>query len=163
MPAIWVCQREAKSASFKWKGENSRLNKERGNKCRLRLLRCTGRTNLLSMNLQRREKKFALVCWETGRDLIHTAFVTLLTRHLVASVSHTNVNTMPVFWLLVVCAHLPAFGIPGAILLPIFVVIDPWVFGFATWLLCVFYGDSEIEKCCHLHCLPQILFLLNFI
>ena len=29
MLAIWICQREAVSSSFKWIGESSRLNKER--------------------------------------------------------------------------------------------------------------------------------------
>lgn len=76
----------------------------------------------------------------------------------------TNVNTMVVFWLWVICPHLLAFWGCRDTLSPSFVVIDTWVFGFATWLLCVFCRDSETEKlCCHLHSLPQILFLLDFV
>lgn len=98
MLTVWVCQREAKSASFKWKGENSRLSKERGNECMLRLLRSTGRTSLLSMNLWRRKKKLALVCWERGRGHIHTTFTALLTGHLTAPLFPTQMLHRAGLW-----------------------------------------------------------------
>ena len=55
MLAIQICQREAKSTSFKGKGERSLLHKEKN--CMLRLLGSTVRINIQFLKLWRRKKE----------------------------------------------------------------------------------------------------------
>ena len=62
MKLVWVCQREAINASFKWKGEHSQLNRKKKSHRVLRVLRSLVRMNLLSMKLWRRKKKFQFYC-----------------------------------------------------------------------------------------------------